>query len=424
MPGRRGGRTAVIFYGGFGATQLISFKSIPTPAPHLAGAVNPSRRSDQCIACCRSAIARRMLRGRMFPNVRLLVGALFASVVALTCGFGLFAAFRVNHEPLSRLPVGTAPIALVANEVAAPRTGWGTPFDGQSRLNGPQHSEIVADAPAVAPAGQASVEAASLSAAETVKPVAAATPVVEMAPRRALAQPAEIIEPVVSITPASNAVSPPGVVPEQIARAPSPADSRSPSANTNAPPEPDPAQPTGTIASTPATPEQSARAAPEPSESLPPVASAAPAVSAAPVAAEPSSQKPTEVVVAATPAPAAKQGSDSGAAVKSAAPAIASATPLDQPPAIAPPVNDAGPSPRTVAAPAKAAAKPARKIEAKDSKVVRKTAVYRRVAVRKRIVRRVRRRTGQDGFSDPVFQSAPNFSGASASRSAASSSNW
>ena len=39
----------------------------------------------------------------MFPNVRLLIVALVASVVALSCGFALFAAFRVNHEPLSRL---------------------------------------------------------------------------------------------------------------------------------------------------------------------------------------------------------------------------------------------------------------------------------------------------------------------------------
>ena len=38
----------------------------------------------------------------MFPNVRLLIAAVVASVVALSCGFALFAAFRVNHEPLSR----------------------------------------------------------------------------------------------------------------------------------------------------------------------------------------------------------------------------------------------------------------------------------------------------------------------------------
>jgi hypothetical protein len=54
----------------------------------------------------------------MFPNVRLLIGAVFASVVALSCGFGLFAAFRVNHEPLNRLPTGATPLQLVANDTA------------------------------------------------------------------------------------------------------------------------------------------------------------------------------------------------------------------------------------------------------------------------------------------------------------------
>jgi hypothetical protein len=42
----------------------------------------------------------------MFPNIRLMVAAVIASVVALSCGFGVFAAFRVNHEPLSRLQAG------------------------------------------------------------------------------------------------------------------------------------------------------------------------------------------------------------------------------------------------------------------------------------------------------------------------------
>ena len=135
----------------------------------------------------------------MFPNVRLLVGALFASVVALSCGFGLFAAFRVNHEPLSRLPVGTSPVQFVANEVAG-RAGWGTPFDGQSRLNGPQRGEIAADASAVTPAGQASVESASTGTAAAIKPVAAATPVIETAAPSAIAQPAVVIEPAVTAT--------------------------------------------------------------------------------------------------------------------------------------------------------------------------------------------------------------------------------
>jgi hypothetical protein len=49
----------------------------------------------------------------MFPNVRLMIAALFASVIALSCGFGLFAALRATHEPLAHLPpVAGQPPAL------------------------------------------------------------------------------------------------------------------------------------------------------------------------------------------------------------------------------------------------------------------------------------------------------------------------
>ena len=50
----------------------------------------------------------------MFPNIRLMIVAVAASVVALSCGFAMFAAFRVNHEPLSRLATGAAPLQLTA----------------------------------------------------------------------------------------------------------------------------------------------------------------------------------------------------------------------------------------------------------------------------------------------------------------------
>jgi hypothetical protein len=50
----------------------------------------------------------------MFPNVRLLIAAVVASIVALSCGFALFATFRVNHEPLSRLATGAATLQLAA----------------------------------------------------------------------------------------------------------------------------------------------------------------------------------------------------------------------------------------------------------------------------------------------------------------------
>ena len=352
----------------------------------------------------------------MFPNVRLLVGALFASVIALSCGFGLFAAFRVNHEPLSRLPVGTAPVQFVANEGVGQRAGWGTPFDGQSRLNGPQRGEIEADAPAATSAGQASLESTSTGTAAAIQPLAAAIPVIETAAPRAIAQPAVVIEPAVTVaTPATGgaveqtaptASAPIAVVvaPDQTASVPSPsADAPSPPASVVSP----------TIAPASAVPEQSASA---------PV----PAVGSVPAATVPSSQKRAAEADAATPALVAKQDSDTGPEVKAAAPVIATQTPPDEPSVAPPPAQQAEPSSKAAAAPAQAAVKPVRKAGAnKDSKTTRKPVAGRRVAVRKRIVRRVRRTASQNtGFSDPVFQSAPSYSGASASRRSANSTGW
>lgn len=52
----------------------------------------------------------------MFPNVRLMVAAVVASIMALSFGFGLFAAVRVNHEPLA----GPTPLQLAADHVSPP----------------------------------------------------------------------------------------------------------------------------------------------------------------------------------------------------------------------------------------------------------------------------------------------------------------
>src|ERR1700692_1413358 len=60
------------------------------------------------------------MRGRMFPNVRLMIAAMVASVVVLSCGFAMFAAFRVNHEPLSRLATGATPLQLAAGNPMPP----------------------------------------------------------------------------------------------------------------------------------------------------------------------------------------------------------------------------------------------------------------------------------------------------------------
>jgi hypothetical protein len=84
----------------------------------------------------------------MFPNVRLMIVAIMASIVGIGCGLGMFAVFRVNHDPLHdpfvRLANGATPMQLVFSnalpsamtdaaatpfgirfEIKAPRTGGG-----------------------------------------------------------------------------------------------------------------------------------------------------------------------------------------------------------------------------------------------------------------------------------------------------------
>src|SRR6202043_3114671 len=60
------------------------------------------------------------LGGRMIPSVRSMIIAMVLAVVALSCGFGVFAAFRVNHEPLARLPATATPFQYVADNAAPP----------------------------------------------------------------------------------------------------------------------------------------------------------------------------------------------------------------------------------------------------------------------------------------------------------------
>lgn len=54
----------------------------------------------------------------MFPNVRLMVAAILAAIAGIGCGLGLFATFRVNHEPLVRLAEGSPPLQLVFADLA------------------------------------------------------------------------------------------------------------------------------------------------------------------------------------------------------------------------------------------------------------------------------------------------------------------
>jgi len=90
----------------------------------------------------------------MFPNVRLLIAALLASVFALSFGFGVFAALRVNRDPLGQVPAGTAALQLTASEAAAAPATWGVPLGPGIRLSEAQTGAVATDASIVAPAGR------------------------------------------------------------------------------------------------------------------------------------------------------------------------------------------------------------------------------------------------------------------------------
>jgi outer membrane biosynthesis protein TonB len=105
----------------------------------------------------------------MFPNVRLMIAAVAASVLALCCGFAMFAAFRVNHEPISRLAAGNAPLQLAADSTApsAATLPAGQPFGARF--------ELIQAQPAAAPA-QAAAVVQDLATAPDAKQDDAAVP--------------------------------------------------------------------------------------------------------------------------------------------------------------------------------------------------------------------------------------------------------
>jgi hypothetical protein len=113
----------------------------------------------------------------MFPNMRLFLGALLASIVVLCCGFGVFAAFRVNHEPLSRLPADTVALQLVASEAAGPPPAWHAPvssrFEARERASDVRIGGIMTAAPVLLPISRVTIQPTSLRTVSAVGPEAA-----------------------------------------------------------------------------------------------------------------------------------------------------------------------------------------------------------------------------------------------------------
>ncbi len=94
----------------------------------------------------------------MFPIVRLMIAATLASIVALVCGFGMLAVFRVSHDPFVRLPAATARLQLVADNGVKSSVGFasGAPFERGLQVKIPPAAAEGANAPpaAVEPHGE------------------------------------------------------------------------------------------------------------------------------------------------------------------------------------------------------------------------------------------------------------------------------
>ena len=123
----------------------------------------------------------------MLPNIRLLIVAVLAAIAGISCGLGLFATFRVNHEPLVRFSEGGPPLQLAFDnrmagpEAAAPIAAR-LPLDSVGRAISapvlipapPAIEESQAGASAIAP--QSDTDAAGSADAAGEAAIASATP--------------------------------------------------------------------------------------------------------------------------------------------------------------------------------------------------------------------------------------------------------
>jgi hypothetical protein len=120
----------------------------------------------------------------MFPNIRLMIVTVLAAILGIGCGLGLFATFRVNHEPLAlgRLSNGGVPLQLAwekAEPAPKPKPspwGVGYPVNGEAKSIAapvlpaqPAPADMHATEPALAAAATA---ASDRTSGETAVPIA------------------------------------------------------------------------------------------------------------------------------------------------------------------------------------------------------------------------------------------------------------
>ena len=184
----------------------------------------------------------------MFPNVRLMIAAIAASIVALSCGFGVFAAFRVNHEPLARLP--STPMQFARGNDVAPLPAVVPPTAPAAGTPESAAPVAIAPTPAAQPA-QAAAEPAPVQQQQTLvdtvpdakavgtstptQPASAPMPVVQQQPALSDALPeAKITNADTQVVAAAPAAPAAAVVPPAIDQAPSAAENTRDSETTSA----------------------------------------------------------------------------------------------------------------------------------------------------------------------------------------------
>jgi|HubBroStandDraft_6_1064221.scaffolds.fasta_scaffold523942_1 hypothetical protein len=104
----------------------------------------------------------------MFPNVRMMIVALLASMVAVICAMGMFAAFGVTHEPFAQLPSDKPPLQLVFDHTVPAADARALPFGVRFQINAASSGGEEADKPAAVNIPVVSPAPAAVPARQTV----------------------------------------------------------------------------------------------------------------------------------------------------------------------------------------------------------------------------------------------------------------
>ncbi|HEX4409572.1 MAG TPA: hypothetical protein VH206_12445 [Xanthobacteraceae bacterium] len=99
----------------------------------------------------------------MFPNLRVMVVALLASIVGIGCGLATLAVLRVNHQPYTRLQSGEPPLQLAYGTGTPTLVSDGTPspFGVRFEVKEPASPRMTVPVPASAPSDPPASSASS-----------------------------------------------------------------------------------------------------------------------------------------------------------------------------------------------------------------------------------------------------------------------